>query len=231
MQLIKKWNMNWFMLCVAAVLIAGCGNGGGFHTTGTGGTGGAGGTGGTGGNTGAGAPGTLTVVNNSQAGIDVVYIAPSSMGGSAWGTIRNLGKPLAVGTTWTITTLAPDTYDVRVISTATASIYDAQKTNFMINATSPGATVPFVDADFSGTLEITNNNPTGNITAITISTAGGVGGSLTLAPPIGSGGGVGQIIYIPPGSYSVQVMLGGVAVNAPGLVNISAYSVTPITFN
>ncbi len=224
MQLMNKWNMNWFMLCVATVLITGCGNGG-FHTAGTSTSTSTGGTGTGGAGTGGAGTGSLTVVNNATAAIDAVYVPLTT--DPTWGSIKNPSSPIGVGASWTLTGLASGTYDVRVYSTLTTSIYRAEQYGFPVTA---GATqtVAFANADYTGSLEVTNSSATLPITALYVSaTALGAGGNVLSSDIVPTG--VRQIIYIPKGAVFVRAVRGGVNIDVSN-VAIASYSFTPISF-
>jgi hypothetical protein len=95
-QVQKVWSMNLAMLCVAVMLIAGCGGGGSSTPS-----------------TPAATTGSLSIANNSSSQIDEVDLSLHSS--SSWGSQRNSSVILA-GYIWTLSGIPPDIYDTRAIS-------------------------------------------------------------------------------------------------------------------
>jgi hypothetical protein len=209
MQLLKKWNMSWIVLCAAAMLFAGCGGGGGSSAP-------------------APTTGSVKFVNNATYNywIDEAYVALSSS--TTWGAQRNTSA-IAPGSSWTLSGLTPGTYDAAIVSYGTVSTYYAYNGGFPITAGTT-YTLTATDASYTGTLFVNNTSPTYPITAVYISTTPIVGGepnqiSTNVAPTTTR-----EIVNIPSGTYYVRAVQNGVNRNNSG-VSILSHGYITITYN
>ncbi len=206
MQTLKKWSMNWVVLCVFAMLFAGCGGGGSSAPAPT--------------------TGSLKVDNSfSTFWIDEVNVALSTS--SSWGTKRNTSV-IAAGSSWTLSGLAAGTYDARGVSIGAISTYYAYSYGFPITV---GTTYSLTatDSSYTGSLIVYNTNLTFPITALYISATSLGGGSNVLSTSIAPGA-TRQIVNIPSGSYYVRAIQNGLNRDNSS-VPIISHGYTNITYN
>jgi hypothetical protein len=157
--------------------------------------------GGGGGSTPPPTTGSFKLTNSSGFTIDEVYVALSS--DSSWGAIQN-SSTIPSGSSWTLTNITPDTYDMRAVVNGAYSTYFTYATGFAITA---GATHSITTnlSGFTGSLILTNTNATYSITAVYVSPASsGTWGANQISSSIAPSA-TRQIIDIPPGSYDVRI--------------------------
>lgn len=210
MRASTKWIKNLVALGAAAMLLAGCGGGGGSSTPA------------------AAAPttGSVKFTNSSTSyAIDEAYLALSSA--PTWGVKRN-SSAIATGTSWTLSGVAPDTYDSFITSYGSVSNYYAYSYGFAVTAGST-YTLTASDTSYTGTLVVNNNNATNSITALYVSTTALGSGANVLSTPIAPNTSR-NIVNIPSGSYFVRAVLGGANQDNSG-VAIASHSWTGITYN
>jgi hypothetical protein len=208
MQISKKWSVNSVVLCVVAILLAGCGGGGGGGSTPA-----------------APTTGSVKFTNSSTLfAIDEAYLAlPAD---PTWGVKRN-SSAIATGTSWTLSGVAPNTYDSAITSYGSVSNYYAYSYGFAVTAGST-YTLTASNTSYTGTLVVNNTSGINSITALYVSTSGyGMGGNVlssSIAPGTSR-----NIVNIPSGTYFVSAVHGGVTRN--NSASIASHSWTGLTYN
>lgn len=143
----------------------------------------------------------LTVHNETSFSIDELYLTPASE--STWGP-NQLDDPIPSGSSFTITWISADTYDVRAVitrpeSTYYAYIFDVEIEPLWIYD------LDLYNSDFSGSLEIVNDTSS-NIEEIYVKLTGSVNwGRNRISSSIEPGGYV-HLIDFPADSYDVRIV-------------------------
>lgn len=179
-----------------------------------------------GGGSGSSAPttGTVKFVNNgSLYQIDQAYVALSTS--TSWGAQRN-SSAIAPGSTWSLSGVAPGTYDSSIVSLGSVSTYYGYSYGFSVTAGNT-YTLTATDSSYTGSLVVNNTNVTYPITALYVSTSGYGAGANQLSTSIAAGGSR-QIVKIPAGFYYVTAVMNGVNYN--GTATIASHSYTTMNY-
>lgn len=180
-----------------------------------------------GGDDGGGSPpppttGAIRLQNATSYTIHEAYAAPSSS--SSWGVQRN-GSPIAPSNSFTVSNLAPGTWDARAVSIGTSSPFFAYGFDLPVVA---GQTLEIFaeNADFTGSVRVTNESAYA-ITAVYITpTEATTWGPNQLSEPLGSGASF--LWYdVPPMSCDLRCdhSNGG---TSTGTYTISPFSITSV---
>lgn len=206
MRISIKGIVNLVLLCVSAMLFAGCGGGGDSSPAPT--------------------TGSLKI-DNSAATVPIHELYVSLSTSPTWGAIRNTST-IAGGSSWTLSGLAAGTYDAKIASNAAVSSYYAYAYGFPITVGNT-YTLTATNTSYTGSLIINNTNPTYPITALYVSTTCLGCGTNQITTSIAPGA-TRQLVNIPAGTYFVRAVQNGLNRDNSG-VGIASYSYTTITYN
>jgi hypothetical protein len=147
--------------------------------------------------------GDLTLYNDTSLSISKLYLTPANE--STWGPDQ-LSSDLLSGESYTITDITPDIYDVKAVIIGNLSTYYGYIYDIPIEARHTFDLYAY-NSDFSGSLEIVNNDTTGSyIDAIYVSPAGsGSWGPNQLESSIAPGDSI-HLYDLSPDSYDVKIV-------------------------
>jgi hypothetical protein len=147
-------------------------------------------------------PGDLTLYNDTSLPISELYLTPTIS--STWGP-NQLSSPIPSGSSYTITEITPDIYDVKATIIGTLSIYYGYIYDIPIEALQTYDLYAY-NSDFSGSLEIVNDTAGAYIDAIYVSPTGsGSWGPNQITSSIVPGDSI-HLYDLPSDSYDVMIV-------------------------
>jgi len=148
--------------------------------------------------------GSLQIVNSTSRTISEVYFSPTTS--TTWGSDQ-LSGTISSGSTWTLTDIPPDSYDLKVVFSDTSDLTGSQVIDYSAATITAGGTVTITltDSNIEGSLKITNSSSK-TITEVNVSpTTSDTWGSDQLSGTISSGS-TWTLTDIPPGNYDLRVI-------------------------
>ncbi len=146
--------------------------------------------------------GNVTLYNDTSYSIDELYLAPIAE--PDWGDNR-LGSDVPSGDSVTISGLAPKAYDAQIVIKGAYSVYFAYRYNIAVEAWET-YDLTTINSDFSGSLQIVNDDAAAYINGIYVSKKGsGSWGPNQITSSIGPGRSL-HLFDLDSGSYDVKIV-------------------------
>lgn len=147
-------------------------------------------------------PGNLTFYNDTSLPISELYLTPTRA--STWGP-NQLNSPILSGSSYTLTGINPDIYDVKATIIGTLSTYYGYIYDVPIGALQTYDLYAY-NSDFSGSLEIVNDTAGAYIDGIYVSPTGsGSWGPNQISSSIAPGDST-HLYDLPSDSYDVMIV-------------------------
>ena len=173
--------------------------------------------------------GSLQIVNSTSRTISEVYFSPTTS--TTWGN-EQLSGTISSGSTWTLTDIPPDSYDLKVVFSDTSDLTGSQVIDYSAATITAGETVTITltDSNITGSLEITNSSSK-TITEVNVSpTTSSTWGVDQLSGTISSGS-TWTLTDIPPGNYDLRVTYSDSTITTEMGVTITGNQIYPWTIS